>query len=204
MYSLSKPFAIPEHIEAIIFDMDGTLVDSMEIHFQAYQYAFAPWGITCSWDHFQKRAGIPASETFALILQDNGKEDMDIDLDEVGQRKSAYIQEHLHKATLIEPTAALMKQFANKLPMSIGTGTRREAADMIVTNLGIDAYIPHVVTADDVTQYKPAPETFLKCAELMGVAPEKCLVFEDGEMGIVAAQKAGMPVIDVKEYLVKE
>lgn len=82
--------------------------------------------------------------------------------------------------------------------MSIGTGSDRHRAELMLTSTGLIGLFDHIVAADDVVKHKPEPDTFLRCAELMGVRPEECQVFEDGDTGIEAAKKAGMMVTDVR------
>jgi len=88
--------------------------------------------------------------------------------------------------------------------MSIGTGSTQFGARRTLSILNMEHYFNPIITADDVTNFKPAPDTFLKCAELMGVAPKDCVVFEDGILGIQAAETAGMMVIDVNNYFEME
>ena len=84
--------------------------------------------------------------------------------------------------------------------MAIGTGGSRRLALKTLEVIGLDRYFDILVSSEDVNQFKPHPETFLKCAELMGVEPADCEVFEDGILGIEAAQAAGMMVVDVTQY----
>ena len=88
-----------------------------------------------------------------------------------------------------------------RIPMAVGTGAGRTSAMLQLKELGIDQLFDFVVTADDVTKHKPEPETFLKCAELMGIEPQYCQVFEDGELGMQAAISAGMLLTDVRPFV---
>jgi HAD superfamily hydrolase (TIGR01509 family) len=105
---------------------------------------------------------------------------------------------------LLEPVKeiiSIVKEYHGKLPMAVGTGASRKSTEVQLKELQIAGYFDAVVTANDVTRHKPNPDTFLKCAELMGVEPEKCQVFEDGDLGIEAAKKAGMMVTDVRPHI---
>jgi HAD superfamily hydrolase (TIGR01509 family) len=82
--------------------------------------------------------------------------------------------------------------------MAVGTGSEQSMADALLTQLGVRELFSAVVGADDVQRHKPEPDTFLRCAELMGVAPERCVVFEDADFGVQAAKAAGMDVVDVR------
>ena len=100
--------------------------------------------------------------------------------------------------TPIEPVIALVQKYYGKIPMSVGTGGHREAVEKTLEIIGLRKYFDILVTANDVTKFKPHPETFLRCAELMNVAPADCEVFEDGDLGIEAARRAGMIATDVR------
>jgi len=109
-----------------------------------------------------------------------------------------------NSAELLEPVQeiiAIVKEFHGKLPMSVGTGASRKSTEVQLGALKIADYFDAIVSADDVTSHKPEPETFLKCAQLMGVEPTACQVFEDGDLGIEAAKKAGMMVTDVRPHI---
>jgi beta-phosphoglucomutase-like phosphatase (HAD superfamily) len=105
-----------------------------------------------------------------------------------------------HNVTPIEPVIALVQKYYGKIPMSVGTGGHREAVEKTLEIIGLRKYFDILVTANDVTKYKPHPETFLRCAELMNVAPAECEVFEDGDLGIEAAKRAGMIATDVRSW----
>ena len=105
-----------------------------------------------------------------------------------------------HNVTPIEPVTALVQKYYGKIPMSVGTGGHREAVEKTLEITGLRKYFDILVTANDVTNYKPHPETFLRCAELMNVAPSECEVFEDGDLGIEAARRAGMIATDVRSW----
>jgi len=105
-----------------------------------------------------------------------------------------------HNVTPIEPVIALVQKYHGKMPMSVGTGGHREAVEKTLEIIGLRKYFDILVTANDVTKHKPHPETFLRCAELMNVAPAECEVFEDGDLGIEAARRAGMIATDVRGW----
>jgi HAD superfamily hydrolase (TIGR01509 family) len=107
-------------------------------------------------------------------------------------------------AHLLQPiveVTALLDHYRGILPMAVGTGAGRKSAMVQLDTLQLTSYFDAIVTADDVEFHKPEPHTFLKCAEIMGVEPHLCQVFEDGDLGIEAAIKAGMMVTDIRPYI---
>jgi beta-phosphoglucomutase-like phosphatase (HAD superfamily) len=109
-----------------------------------------------------------------------------------------YKQQHLIKAIL--PVVDIVKKYHGVLPMAIGTGGHREAVERTLQVTDLRKYFDIIITANDVENFKPHPETFLKCAEMMNIKPEYIEVFEDSELGIKAGKMAGMTVTDVRSW----
>jgi beta-phosphoglucomutase-like phosphatase (HAD superfamily) len=109
--------------------------------------------------------------------------------------------EAVHMIKPVDLVVEIVKKYKGKLPMSVGTGASRQSALLQLAELELLPYFDFVVTSDDVTHYKPEPETFLKCARLMKVRPAECQVFEDGILGMEAARSAGMIVTDVRPFI---
>jgi beta-phosphoglucomutase family hydrolase len=183
--------------EALIFDLDGTLADSMPLHFEAWSKTAKILGVEYSNDFLLSCAGMPSAKIIELL---NKKNNYSIDPNEFSRIKEEIFSKEMYNMKEIKSVTDLVYKYHNKLPMAVGTGGRRNVAEETMKILGLDQYIPILVSADDVVSHKPAPDTFLKCAELMGISPEKCQVFEDAALGIQAAQSAGMMVTDVTPY----
>jgi beta-phosphoglucomutase family hydrolase len=183
--------------KGLIFDLDGTIADTMPIHYIAWRNAAARYGIDFSVDLFAQLAGIPLYPTVERLNRLFGK---DIDPKEMGDAKELEYEQNMAQMKPIEPVVNLIRKYHGKIPMSVGTGGLRRLAWKSLEIIGLDHYIDHLVSSEDVTRYKPHPETFLRCAGLMKVAPESCQVFEDGMLGIQAAKAAGMMVTDVTAY----
>jgi beta-phosphoglucomutase family hydrolase len=192
-----KQLEVGPGIKGLIFDLDGTIADTMPIHFIAWRNAAARYGIDFTVELFADLAGIPLYPTVEKLNQLFGK---NIDPNEMGDAKEQEYENNMGKALPIEPVMDVIKRYHGKLPMAVGTGGNRELSLKAMKIIGVDQYIDKLVSADDVAHHKPHPETFLKCAELIGVKPEDCLVFEDGVLGMQAAEAAGMKAVNVTGY----
>ena len=185
--------------KALIFDLDGTLADTMPWHYQAWQKACLRFGIVMDTAFLQAQTGAPGWKIAEEVIALNGKTGI-VSPEDIMSVKLEEFLAIQHNVTPIEPVIALVQKYHGKLPMSVGTGGHREAVEKTLEIVGIREYFDIIVTANDVSNHKPHPETFLKCAELMGVDPADCEVFEDGDLGIEAARRAGMIATDVRTW----
>lgn len=181
---------------ALIFDMDGTLVDSGQLHEFAWTETFNKYGIPVDRSLMRSLAGVPTKDTIDLLLKKFSLE-VNASLDEMNNFKELVVHQHMHK--YVKPTALLevAQRYHGVKPMAVGTGAYTQEAQTILKLCGLDTYVTAVVGADQVINPKPAPDTFLRCAELLGVEPTQCVVFEDSKAGLQAAASAGMAGIDV-------
>lgn len=175
-----------------IFDLDGTLVDTMPLHYTAWEAALRRAGLKGKLDEelFYELGGVPSRKVAALLGKRHG---LEVDPVAVYRDKEETFMSSLEKLALIAPVV----EFARKMtredkPVAIASGGTRDVVTSTLTKTGLAPLFQTVVTADDVEHGKPAPDMFLLAAERMGVAPAKCLVFEDGQPGIRAAEAAGM------------
>ena len=194
---MTKKLAVNANAKALIFDLDGTLADTMPVHFWAYKNILVDYGIDFTPELFATLAGIPAVGTIEKLNELFGTK---MDTHKVGHFKEAEYEKIMHLMKPVEPVAKLMKSWHGKIPMAVGTGGYKRLAWKTMNILGFDKYIDILVSAEDVTHAKPHPETFLKCSELLGVNPEFCQVFEDGEPGMQAARAAGMMATLVTDF----
>jgi beta-phosphoglucomutase-like phosphatase (HAD superfamily) len=183
--------------KGLIFDIDGTICDTMPVHYIAMRDTVAEYGIDFTTKLFQDLAGIPAIRICEMLKDMFNK---DFDPVEVGNKKESEYERNMHKAGIVEPVVDLIKKYHGKIPMACGTGGGRNLAWRALEIAGVKDCFEHIVCADDVSNFKPHPETFLKAAELIGVAPVECQVFEDGKLGIEAAINGGMMATDVTEF----
>ncbi|HKK67048.1 MAG TPA: beta-phosphoglucomutase family hydrolase [Bacteroidales bacterium] len=184
-------------VKGLIFDLDGTIADTMPAHYIAWKYVCSKHGIDFSIDLFLQLAGIPLEGTIKRL---NEMFDTNMDPVKTGEEKESAFLATIRKTKVVEPVAEIIREYHGKLPMSVGTGGQRSVATATLKATGMDKYFDIVITSDDIAHPKPHPETFLKCAEQMGIAPENCQVFEDGVLGKTAAIEAGMKLVDVTDY----
>lgn len=189
---------IPDNIRGLIFDLDGTLVDTMSIHYLAWREACLFYNFDFPIELFYKLAGIPSKTIISML---NQRYRIDLDPEKTAEMKEISYLKKLDSVKTIKPVMDIVIEYHGKIKMSIGTGGRKNVANTTITKSGLDRYIDIVVTADDVQRHKPFPDTFFKCAEMMGIPPSECLVFEDGIPGLEAARNAGMDSIDIRDYL---
>ena len=182
--------------EGLVFDLDGTLVNSMPAHFEAWCEALAQVGAAGVFeeDVFYAMGGRPTKD---IVVQLNEEYGLKLDPDTVAFAKKEAFMKRLDKVTVIEEVLTYAQSWRGKVPMAIATGGSRMVAEKTLQILGLSDLFDEVVTADDVKIGKPDPEVFLLAAERIGVDPTKCVAFEDAAPGILSAQLAGMQVVAV-------
>lgn len=181
-----------------IFDLDGTLIDTMPLHYRAWDKAMRHHGLAeaLNEDLFYSLGGVPTVRVAELL---GAHYQLALNPHEVEITKERLFLEMLDAIRHIESVVEFARRVARTHPVAIATGGQREIALPALRAAGLDGLFQIVVTPRDVGpgRGKPAPDMFLLAAEKMGVAAERCLVFEDAEPGIRAAQAAGMAVVRV-------
>lgn len=183
--------------KALIFDLDGTLIASIALHYKAYLKALEPYNVSFDMAYMFSFTGKPTVQCCEQIINDFN---LPLTPEALKEKQEALFMEHIHNIEVIEPVMNVVREHKGKIPMGIATGSDRAVVNLILEKTGIGQYMSAVVTCDDVTNPKPHPETFAKCAHLLGVAPHACMAFEDGDHGMTAAREAGMTVVDVKPF----
>jgi beta-phosphoglucomutase family hydrolase len=180
--------------KGIVFDMDGTLIDSMGAHGLAWRRTCEKYAYPFDGQYIHNLGGVPTREIVKLL---NEKHGLSHDLDQVTETKRLAFLELKDSPSIIDDTFQVMLRYQGILKMGVGTGSERNNAISMLTDTGLLERLETVVTATDVTHGKPHGETFITVATNMGLQPNECVVFEDTEVGRQAAQNAGMDCIMV-------
>ncbi|MCU0708205.1 MAG: HAD-IA family hydrolase [Pirellula sp.] len=183
--------------QGVIFDCDGTLVDSMPVHYVAWHRTMSDVGIRFDEDRFYALGGMPSHRIIQLLSQE---QNVAVDALQTAHRKELAFLELLHLLERIEPVVQVAEKLRGLKPIAVASGGFREIILRQLEQVRMADWFDVVVTAEDTTKHKPEPDVFLESASRLGVVPEACLVFEDSDLGIEAARRAGMEWIDVRSF----
>ena len=181
---------------AYLFDCDGTIADSMPLHYEAWKKALAEYGCTYDEDLFYSWGGKPVRKIIADLNQMHG---LDMPVDRLAERKESYYHAQLPELKGIPEVLEHIEAQHGRIPFAVVSGSRRNSVVGSLTALGLLDKFDVLVCAEDYKHGKPAPDGFLLAAQKLGVPPEHCLVFEDTELGIEAATAAGMKSVLVAQ-----
>jgi beta-phosphoglucomutase family hydrolase len=179
---------------AYLFDCDGTIADSMPLHYKAWKRALGEWNCNFEEDIFYAWGGMPVAEIISTL---NKKEGLDMPVEAVAHRKEALYYELLPQLQAVPDVLEHIEAGHGRIPFAVVSGSTRESVTASLAALNLLNHFDTMVCAGDYAKSKPDPEAFLLAAARLGVAPELCLVFEDTEMGIQAAKAAGMASVKV-------
>jgi beta-phosphoglucomutase family hydrolase len=179
---------------AYIFDCDGTIVDSMPLHYRAWKAALGEWNCDFPEDLFYSWGGKPVREIIAELNQMNG---LKMPIEDLATRKEALYLAQLPSLKAIPEVVEHIDAQYGRIPFAVASGSRRDSVLGSLTTVGLLDKFEVVISAEDYTNAKPAPDCFLLAAEELGVDPKECLVFEDTQLGIQAATAAGMASVMV-------
>lgn len=179
----------PGEFAAFIFDCDGTLADTMPTHYKAWQHALGANAEKFPEAMFYELGGVITARVVEILNERHG---LALPVEETVARKEAKFLELSPEVAAIEPVVALARAYHGVKPLAVASGGHRRIVMTTLKALGIADLFAAIVTAEDYRRGKPAPDPFLEAALRLGVAPERCLVFEDTVTGIAAATAAGM------------
>jgi len=189
---------LPSHIRGLVFDCDGTLADTMPLHWRAWQMITQRHGLHFPEDRFYSLGGVPSRDILKLLSGEQGRS-----LDHIA---IAHEKEETYLASLshIEPIHAVVeiaKSNHGKIPMAVASGGTQKIISLVLEKLNIRHLFDAIVTSEMVKNQKPAPDIFLEAARRIGVEPKFCRAYEDTDLGMAAIRSAGMDAVDVRELI---
>lgn len=182
-------------VNALIFDCDGTLADTMPAHYRAWLEILLPHGIAFPEDRFYSMGGMPTGKIVEMLFGEAGKVP-DVAL-MVRQKEEAFLRS-LGDIRPIEKVVAVARAGRGVVPMAVASGGHRKMVEKTLRQIGVLEWFPVIVGAEDTVKHKPEPDVFLEAARRLAVRPADCTVYEDTDLGIEAARRAGMAWVDVR------
>jgi HAD superfamily hydrolase (TIGR01509 family) len=180
--------------QAYLFDCDGTIADSMPLHYLAWKKALGEWNCDFNEELFYAWGGMPVAEIISTL---NARQGLSMPVEMVSQRKESLYFGLLPQLKAVPEVLEHIEAEHGRTPFAVVSGSTRESVTASLVSLKLIDRFDTLVCAGDYEKSKPHPEGFLLAAARLGVAPESCLVFEDTEMGIQAARAAGMASVKV-------
>jgi len=185
-------------IKGIIFDCDGTLADTMPLHWHAWQAIARRHRLHLPQDRFYTLGGVPTRDILKMLSQEQG---VPIDHIAVAHEKEAEYLPLIEQVEPVNTVVAVAREHHGKIPMAVASGGTKQIITQVLEHLGIARLFQAIVTSEDVARQKPAPDIFLEAARRIGVPPRFCRAYEDTELGLQAIRAAGMEAVDVRELL---
>jgi len=185
-------------IKALIFDCDGTLADTMPLHWQAWQTITSRHGVVFPEARFYSLGGVPSRHILQMLREEQR---LAIDPIAVSREKEEEYLKLMAQVGPIHEVVEIAKDHAGKLPMAVASGGTKPVIEKVLRHLNIRALFAAVVTSEDVIHQKPAPDIFLEAARRLGISPKHCRAYEDTDIGLSAIRGAGMDAIDVRTLL---
>lgn len=193
--NLPQPKSIQAEPEGLIFDCDGTLADTMPLHFISWQTTMSKHGIEFDENRFYSLAGQPTVSIIDTLLNEQSLAGNAIAI--AAEKEAAFLQV-LPQVQPIKPVVEIARKYRHSHPMGVGSGSNRDVVIQVLKHIGLDGFFDAVVGAEDTANHKPEPDVFLEVARLIKVQPDRCRVYEDADLGIEAARRAGMMWFDVR------
>jgi HAD superfamily hydrolase (TIGR01509 family) len=188
------------HPKGLIFDCDGTLADTMPLHWRAWQVIAAKYKLHFPQDRFYALGGVPSRDILKMLAAEQG-----VTLDHLKaahEKENEYLQ-FLPQVGPIHAVVEIAHANHEKIPMAVASGGTQTIIVQVLEHLKIRHLFGAVVTSEMVVNQKPAPDIFLEAARRIGVEPKFCRAYEDTDLGMKAIRAAGMEAVDVREMLVK-
>jgi beta-phosphoglucomutase family hydrolase len=186
--------------KGLIFDCDGTLADTMPLHWRAWQMITQRHSLHFPEDRFYSLGGVPSRDILKMLAEEQGRS-----LDHIAiahEKEEAYLP-FLTQVEPIHGVVEIAKTHHGKIPMAVASGGTQKVICQVLEHLKIRDLFDAVVTSEMVKNQKPAPDIFLEAARRIGVDPKFCRAYEDTDLGLQAIRAAGMEAVDVRKMLVK-
>jgi beta-phosphoglucomutase-like phosphatase (HAD superfamily) len=181
--------------QGLVFDCDGTLADTMPLHWRAWQVVAKRYQLHFPEERFYALGGVPSRDILKMLGEEQGRQ-----LDPLAAAKEKEA-EYIPYIRQVQPVAAVVeiaRQNYGKIPMAVASGGLQPHIIEVLEHLGIRHLFNAVVTSEDVQRQKPAPDIFLEAARRIGVPPQFCRAYEDTDLGLQAIRSAGMDAVDVR------
>lgn len=182
-------------IKGLIFDCDGTLADTMPIHWRAWSTVTAKHKLHFPEERFYAMGGVPSRDILKLLREEQG---LDLDPLAVAHEKEDEYLRLMHECGPVHEVVEIARAHYGKIPMAVASGGIQPIICSVLEQLGIRQLFNAVVTSEMVQKQKPAPDIFLEAARRIGVEPQFCRAYEDTDLGMQAIRAAGMDAVDVR------
>ena len=191
-------YQVTHGIQGLIFDFDGTLVDSMPAHLLSWKAAFSAFGMAFSERFFYDNAGL---SLIGVVEAYNREMRTNLPPADLVALKNTKHTAFLDEIRAIPQVLEVVERYHGVLKMAVATGSTRNVTEPLMARLNLRGYFDAVIYGEDVENGKPHPDSFLKAARAMNVPPQTCEVFEDGDPGLEGAKRAGMKATDIRPWL---
>jgi beta-phosphoglucomutase-like phosphatase (HAD superfamily) len=179
----------------IVFDCDGTLADTMPLHWQAWQKIAQRYKLDFPEDRFYSLGGVPSRDILKMLGEEQG---VTLDALAASREKEAEYMTMMAQVGPIHEVVEVARRNYGKIPLAVASGGMKPIIEGVLEHLGIRNLFAAVVTSEDVVNQKPAPDIFLEAARRIGVPPQFCRAYEDTDLGLQAIRAAGMEAVDVR------
>jgi HAD superfamily hydrolase (TIGR01509 family) len=189
---------LPPHIKGLVFDCDGTLADTMPLHWRAWQVIAKKYKLHFPEDRFYSLGGVPSRDILKMLAREQN-----VSLDHIKaahEKENEYLQ-FLPQVGPIHAVVEIAKENFRKIPMAVASGGTQPIIVGVLEHLKIRHLFNAVVTSEMIVNQKPAPDIFVEAARRIGVDPKFCRGYEDTDLGMQAIRSAGMDAVDVRELL---
>ena len=191
----------PAGTAGLIFDCDGTLADTMPAHYRAWTAMLDRFGIPFPETRFYAMGGMPTAQIICVLADDAGVVVEDVEA-MVFEKEQGFLTS-LDAVAPVEPVLAVAAAYRGRLPIAVASGGYRDTITRTLDRLGVRDWFDALVTAEDTARHKPEPDVFLEAARRLRVEPATCVVFEDTDIGLEAARRAGMEGVDVRGWVTR-